>query len=52
MLVTLRILRNQYECNLPVQIFTFAGEIKDRNTLDELKDLNAEVKEVRNPIQF
>lgn len=45
-LVTLRILRHEYHCRLPVQIFCFPGEINGRDTRKALNDLGATVKEL------
>lgn len=54
LLVTLRILRKEYNCTLPVEIFSFPGEISDQDILAELTSLSASVHEVRRyplPIQ-
>ncbi|KAF8515331.1 mannosyltransferase putative-domain-containing protein [Hysterangium stoloniferum] len=40
-LVTLRMLRDNYKSNLPVQIFSFPGEITSTNILDQLGELGA-----------
>ncbi|KAF8328664.1 mannosyltransferase putative-domain-containing protein [Cantharellus anzutake] len=46
LLVTLRILRKEYKTSLPVEIFSFPGEIQDEALLKELEELNAVVKEL------
>ena len=45
LLVTLRILRKQYKTKLPVEIFSFPGEIRDPSVLKQLEELDATVKE-------
>ncbi|KAF8318463.1 hypothetical protein DL93DRAFT_389925 [Clavulina sp. PMI_390] len=46
LLVTLRILRLHHKCLLPVEVFTFPGEITSASMLDELTNLNATVREL------
>ncbi|KAG8701003.1 hypothetical protein FRC08_004336 [Ceratobasidium sp. 394] len=45
-LVTLNILRHEYRSNLPVQVFSFPGEIRNQHYVKELNDLGATVKEL------
>lgn len=44
MLVTLRILRKEYGCTLPVEVFSFPGEIEDMDMLEELRSLGVSLK--------
>lgn len=45
MLTMLRILRIEYNCELPVEVFCFPGEIGNER-IAELRALNATVREV------
>lgn len=44
--MTLRILREEHHSKLPVEVFSFPGEIHDPAVLEELEKLGATVKEV------
>lgn len=44
--MTLRILRKEHKSKLPVEVFSFPGEINDPSLLEELEKLGATVKEV------
>ena len=46
-LVTLRLLRLEYKSTLPVQIFSFPGELEDQRAINEMRDLGATHHEVR-----
>lgn len=52
LLVTLRILRQEYKSTLPVEVFSFPGEIQSQEVLDKLKELDATVHEVRGVTVF
>lgn len=45
-LVTLRLLRLEYKSTLPVQVFSFPGELKDQGTINDMRDLGATHHEV------
>ncbi|KAG9080416.1 hypothetical protein FRC06_006612, partial [Ceratobasidium sp. 370] len=45
-LVTLKILRHEYRSNLPVQVFSFPGEITNQRYVKAMNDLGATVKEL------
>lgn len=47
LMVTLKILRQEYKSKLPVEVFCFPGEITSPGVLSELKELSATVHEVR-----
>jgi len=46
LLVILRILRFEYHCDLPVEVFSFPGEITSREIVRELSSLNASLIEL------
>ena len=52
LLVSLRILRKQYNTKLRVEIFSFPGEIQDTEVLKQLEELDAVVKEVGSHISL
>jgi alpha 1,2-mannosyltransferase len=45
-LVTLKVLRHEHKCKLPVQVFSFPGEITNQKNIQEMNDLGAVVQEV------
>ncbi|QRV88170.1 glycosyltransferase family 71 protein [Ceratobasidium sp. AG-Ba] len=45
-MVTLKILRHEHKCKLPVQVFSFPGEITSQNEIKALNNLGATVKEL------
>lgn len=45
-LVTLKVLRHEHKCVLPVQVFSFPGEIRNQAHVRALAALGATVKEV------
>ncbi|KAG8695095.1 hypothetical protein FRC09_009398 [Ceratobasidium sp. 395] len=45
-LVTLKVLRHEHRCKLPVQVFSFPGEITSQNQIKEMNELGATVKEL------
>lgn len=44
--MTLRMLRLEYKSTLPVQIFSFPGEINDESVINDMRDLGATHHEV------
>ncbi|KAF8313764.1 hypothetical protein DL93DRAFT_1116928 [Clavulina sp. PMI_390] len=46
LLVTLRILRFEHRCKLPVEVFAFPGEIDDQDILFQMRALDATVREL------
>jgi alpha 1,2-mannosyltransferase len=45
-LVALKVLRHEHKCKLPVQVFSFPGEITNQGHIREMNDLGATVEEV------